>query len=167
MTAAHRAANAPASAVAALILAAAAATTGASTHSAGPVMASTAALGISRAAAIELERHWDRLHAGTRQGLLCTGTRGQRRSRIEGLQVYAARDIPCRYGAASVAPYLHGHVKPSDIRFTAAGSAKLLAFSLAQRWTTPRRTRARRPKISVAASVRVRFAESPLHAAAA
>ena len=116
MTAPHRATNAPASAVAALILAAAA-TTGASAQSSGPVMASAAAVGISHAEAVELERQWDRLHAGTRQRMLCAGTRGQCRTWIEGLRVY--RTVPevfRSHGPASVARYLRNkdwsHIVP-------------------------------------------------------
>ena len=109
-------ANAAASAVAALILAAAAATNAAA-QSAGPVMASAAALGIGHTEAVELERQWDALDDGTRRRMLCAGTRGRCRGWIEGLRVY--RTIPAvfrSYGPSSVARYLRNkdwsHIVP-------------------------------------------------------
>ena len=79
----------------------------ATAQSAGPVMASTATLGIARAEVVALERQWDTLDEPTRQRMLCACTRDACPSWIEGLRVYrTVPEIFRRRGPPSVARYL-------------------------------------------------------------
>ena len=118
--------------------------TGASAQNAGPVMASAAALGISHAEAVALERQWDALDGPTRVRMLCAGTRGQCRTWLEGLRVY--RSVPevfRSYGPASVRRFLRNkdwsHIVP---RSQGGGDAAANG-----RWEVRRLNRARGARV--------------------
>ena len=120
------------------------AATAASAQNAGPVMASAAALGISHAEAVALEREWDALDGPTRVRMLCAGTRGQCRTYLEGLRVY--RSVPevfRSYGPASVRRFLRNkdwsHIVP---RSQGGGDAAANG-----RWEVRRLNRARGARV--------------------